>query len=932
MAKLECGGLKWVKKELDVTLNAASKALNDYVHHPDDDTPLRECFTYIHLIHGVLQMLELYGAALLSEEMEEICIALLGRSIQQREEAYDILMRAIIQMPDYLERIQNGAYDTPIVLLPILNDLRAIRGDKLLTESAMFSPDLDILVPPDKYHSDKDIQQLAKVSRHQYQIALLNWYNNKHIPQSLTKIAQTLNELKHASDNEVVQQLLWIAQGSIEALLDQGVNSNISLKLLFGQLDRLIKILIDQGEEYIASSPPRNLMKNLLFYVAQSHSTGKHVSELKRCYQLDKLLPSEDELYHARASLSGTNKDLAQAVNNVIENEFAVIKETLNLFVRNNKNELFMLSSVAKRLHDLSDTYGMLGEGKLRRTILQQAEILEQFVDNATLVKEHEVMDIANVLLWVSSITSNVEKFGTDEVSIPENGCWLQFSRIEQQHIYDTAFKEIITEIHTAQKIITDFIEHPDEEVHYILAPLPFTIKLIHGALVMLMLDSAAHILIQIETMINQELCNTSEKVPSTRVEILADTITALEYYMRSLLEQQPDTQTILEIAEQCIEKLYPTEKTQETPYTLDELLSKEANNNDLQELDKLLSEELAINSPPSISPVPIDPSPTISSSPIKADNSPIAHDSEESEKIDITDIAIKTSTSDDSLLTYLHAWLQEPDNNDLSADFINEVIFCYDQISLNAHHPRAMHVVQTLRDMTTAIEQNPQQLTRQRYQTLETLVEELTNILDKSMQVELTETVEKTQTFPGRHNADQQKSATLKIQVDHLPEGIDEDIANIFLEEAQGEIEKINHYLELWQLDSSNLKALTELRRSYHTLKGSGRLVGAQRLGEFSWAIENMLNRIIDATVKPSPAIFPILEESIMLIDDLIYDYAGIQACHTNEAHYIEKITQIDARLAVEKTQTLVDEQDDTMPKEKSWFKRLVNAFKRRL
>ena len=58
-----------------------------------------------------------------------------------------MLMRGMVQLPDYLERVQSGHKDIPIVLLPLLNDLRACRGEKLLTESALFAPDLDVALP-----------------------------------------------------------------------------------------------------------------------------------------------------------------------------------------------------------------------------------------------------------------------------------------------------------------------------------------------------------------------------------------------------------------------------------------------------------------------------------------------------------------------------------------------------------------------------------------------------------------------------------------------------------------------------------------------------------------------------------------------------------------------------------------------------------------
>ena len=45
--------------------------------------------------------------------------------------------------------------------------------------------------------------------------------------------------------------------------------------------------------------------------------------------------------------------------------------------------------------------------------------------------------------------------------------------------------------------------------------------------------------------------------------------------------------------------------------------------------------------------------------------------------------------------------------------------------------------------------------------------------------------------------------------------------------------------------------ESLQTMRRSFHTLKGSGRIVGASNIGEFSWSVENLLNRVIDGTVQ---------------------------------------------------------------------------------
>ena len=132
--------LDWVKGEISETLNQARQALEAYVASPEDTTRLRFCLTYIHQVHGTLQMVEFYGAALLAEEMEKLAQALMHGSCAREAEALDVLMQAILQMPAYLDRVQSGRRDVPMLLLPLLNDMRTARGEKLLTETAVFSP------------------------------------------------------------------------------------------------------------------------------------------------------------------------------------------------------------------------------------------------------------------------------------------------------------------------------------------------------------------------------------------------------------------------------------------------------------------------------------------------------------------------------------------------------------------------------------------------------------------------------------------------------------------------------------------------------------------------------------------------------------------------------------------------------------------------
>ncbi len=83
-----------------------------------------------------------------------------------------------------------------------------------------------------------------------------------------------------------------------------------------------------------------------------------------------------------------------------------------------------------------------------------------------------------------------------------------------------------------------------------------------------------------------------------------------------------------------------------------------------------------------------------------------------------------------------------------------------------------------------------------------------------------------------------------------------DPEFVEIFMEEACGELAAIREQLARWRTHPDDQQALTSLRRSFHTLKGSGRMVGATVIGDFAWEFENLLNQVLGGAQKPDPAI----------------------------------------------------------------------------
>jgi chemosensory pili system protein ChpA (sensor histidine kinase/response regulator) len=102
-------------------------------------------------------------------------------------------------------------------------------------------------------------------------------------------------------------------------------------------------------------------------------------------------------------------------------------------------------------------------------------------------------------------------------------------------------------------------------------------------------------------------------------------------------------------------------------------------------------------------------------------------------------------------------------------------------------------------------------------------------------------------------------------------PEPVDPQFVELFIEEAKEEIASIQSSFPQWDQNPMDLESLAMIRRSFHTLKGSGRMVGARSIAEFGWAIENLLNRIMDKTLSRTPGMMALLRNSVAALPQLV-------------------------------------------------------------
>jgi chemosensory pili system protein ChpA (sensor histidine kinase/response regulator) len=747
---IEYSALHWVKKELDALLDQARGALEAYIEDDTRSEKLVDTEGRLRQVQGTLQMVELHGAALLAEEMVHLVDAVREGGVTSREDAYEVLMRAILQLPDYLEHIQTGHRDIPIVLLPLLNDLRTTRNATLLSENVLFFPEMEGITGLDEGEEreegrGEDIQALARRSRHAYQLGLLGLFRHKDVKPSLARIREVISSLRRAARDDAVRRLFWISGAVAEALANDALDASVTVKQLLGRVDRQIRVLIQEGETGLSRKVPSDLLKNLIYYVGRSRPGGEQVQAVKRAFRLNELLPEGIDLEQALENIRGPNQQLLETVSRAIREDLAEVKDGLDVFMHSDDQPVADLAPLVEKLHRMADTMAMLGMAEPREMALREADIIEQMVNGQAQHDDTVLMEVASRLLKletaINGLVASRGRAAMRDGLLPD--AFGDLTVGETRTIITTILHEALADIARAKGAILDYMAEPQAPER--LSEVPETLSRVAGALAMMSLDEVAEVLREVRGYIQHKVLAGGHLPNAAEQEALAEVVTAAELYLETLDNGSGDPRPMLETARQCLPRL------------------------------------TAVAAPA---------------------------DAHANAQADATTVltGVAPATDDDD------TWF----------------------------------VAAPGRDMEGAVEAVSQR-------------DESAPSAPEVVPAESGESAEVAASVPEvpEQGAEPERFPVMSGETD-------EEILEIFLEEAQEEIERVREFLPQWRNNPTDQEALTTVRRSFHTLKGSGRLVGAQLLGEFAWSMENLLNRVIDQTVSASPDVHQVLDEAL--------------------------------------------------------------------
>lgn len=554
--------LNLVKEQIDESLAIAESNLEQYVEEPDNDSRLKASIEQFAQIKGVFKLINLPGAALLSEELEHLGQRILNRRQKNNERELATISGAIMLLVHYLEYVEIKKRALPVLLIPTINEVRSLLDKSLITESIFFDVQDNPPRPAKPGAAAPDLQQLDQTGRrlrHMYQVGMLGIFRQINIATNAKLMARALERLDNLAGNTPMSKLLWLALGVVEAIGHERVELSTPRKSLLGMIDRQIKQMVFQSASTLQKEPPFGLVKECVYIAYLAGPTTPVLQSIIDHYKLDMGGMTDETLRNERDIMRGPGGSVIRSVAEALNEELTHIKDALDLGARGASADGEGFNTTADAMMKVANTLIMLGLSKPAGLFKEQANTVRGWSTGQVDGESEEFNRVADALLYVeNSIATLLPRRGPDAGNFEQKAEDAINSGMSVMQL-DDARRVVVAEaragLSLAKRAITSFMDSNWDGMH--LTNVPVTLRSVWGGLIFLQLPRAAEVVRVCEQFIEQKLIrDRSDKPGNATMETLADAITSIDYFLEGMEDNKPIGDGVLDVAEDSMREL----------------------------------------------------------------------------------------------------------------------------------------------------------------------------------------------------------------------------------------------------------------------------------------------------------------------------------------------------------------------------------------
>jgi hypothetical protein len=529
----------WVASDVERLIDTTEQSLNLYLDDNEAKEALQDAMDALQRIRGVIDVVGAAGAVMLVREINLLVKAIHDEAVSKPEQAKEALANATVSLRDYLQHLQEGYADLPVVILPLLNDLRAARDADLLSDHLVFLPEdseidrEDMGVEDYVPLADNALEQACVKLRYHFQKSLVGWYNSKDVEQSLTTLQRVSKNLIRINDRIRLRSLWWITMALSEALALKKLEASVAVKLLMGRLEREIRKFSELKEVAYAESLPDELIKNLLYYVGLAEKGGETLDAVKAAYQLDMHLPQGETLEQLREYYQAPGHQLWKTVSVSLNKDVLAISHALEtLEVKDEKADV-AIHQLAEQVNKMSGTLSVIGLSNASDIFLELSQQLQNHVEEPKHLLNDERMQYAESLLKLKEVLNEYAESGNDITDIVFSAKG-QFTAeaVRQTHV------AMLEALRNTQQHIAEFFSN--ESAFFQLENAVNELNKVHGA-VQLLGRKTSKPLFEASLLYMRQLQENKHKPNDKEQALLADVLTILEAVVVTQQQRESD-------------------------------------------------------------------------------------------------------------------------------------------------------------------------------------------------------------------------------------------------------------------------------------------------------------------------------------------------------------------------------------------------------
>lgn len=529
--------LNLVKTEIANALDQAAVQLDAYSESGSADS-LRLFLEEVQQIRGTFKILDFRAGERICEELAETGRAVKAQKVN--EVTLEAFTQAVVFLKRYVDFVANGDLVAPSLLVPTINLIRKQRQEKPLPEAYFFlvnlRPKLNIreAVPGSGSFPYRRARQL-------YQLGLIGLMRKQGRRGPLQVMLRAIKRFETASRGGASWPFWYVTQAALEALSQDAYEMTPQRLALLGALDRQVRKIQDTEGKAFNEKMPDWMLKELLYLVALGEPETKDIEQVQADFHVATGV-KETQLADARNRLSGPDQSALDSLSEALQEELQSVKDLIDMLERTdtseaNFEELFTsLTRIADTLQiaNLSEA----GEQTRRLCAALKASGPEKM--------QNQMPAVADSIIRIEQEMRGITQGGLEKTELVDP--------VSLNEAKISVLSESMTALTMIKRAIGSYIDSNGDKLH--IKNIGKSLHDVAGSLIFLEKENVADMLHQLEHFIIKRLIENNITPTESQLESFADAITAIEYYLDSMIGQTTGAEDALNMARESLAAL----------------------------------------------------------------------------------------------------------------------------------------------------------------------------------------------------------------------------------------------------------------------------------------------------------------------------------------------------------------------------------------